>query len=40
MQSEATGRRCHVLLIYRKMIPPVRLCGHSQMEALDGLGLI
>ena len=24
----------HVLLIYRKMIPSVRLCGHCQLEYL------
>ena len=24
----------HVLLIYRQMIPSVRLCGHCQMEYL------
>lgn len=27
-------RLLHVLLIYRKMIPSIRLCGHCQMEEL------
>ena len=27
-----------VLLIYRKMIPSVRLCGHCQLEYLHQLG--
>lgn len=29
-----------MLLIYRRMIPSVRLCGHSQLKALGELGLI
>lgn len=29
-----------VLLIYRRMIPPIRLCGHSQMMHLAGLGMM
>lgn len=28
------NRLSHVLLIYRKMIPSIRLCGHCQMEYL------
>lgn len=30
----------HVLLFYQEMIPSVRLCGHSQMEALERMGRI
>lgn len=33
-------RKCRVLLIYRTMIPSVRLCGHCQMEELDRQGKI
>ena len=33
----AEGKR-RVLLIYRVMIPSVRLCGHCQMEYLAGQG--
>lgn len=40
MTAEQRARKCHVLLIYRKLIPSVRLCGHSQLEALAGEGLI
>lgn len=40
MESAAENRKCHVLLIYRAMIPSVRLCGHSQMEALAREGLL
>ena len=40
MTTEQNGRKCHVLLIYRKMIPSVRLCGHSQLDALAADGLI
>ena len=28
----------HVLLIYREMIPSIRLCGHCQMEYLAQKG--
>lgn len=38
MAEEQKQKR--VLLIYRKMIPPIRLCGHSQMEYLAQLGLV
>ncbi len=40
MKAEQNAGLCHVLLIYRKLIPSVRLCGHSQLEALAGAGLI
>ena len=30
----------HVLLIYRRMIPSIRLCGHCQMEALAAEGKV
>lgn len=30
----------HVLLIYRAMIPSVRLCGHCQLEELDRRGAL
>lgn len=33
-------RLVHVLLIYRKMIPSIRLCGHCQMEYLAGKGKV
>lgn len=33
-------RKPHILLIYRKMIPSIRLCGHCQMEYLAGLGAV
>lgn len=29
-----------MLLMYRRMIPSVRLCGHSQLKALGDMGLI
>lgn len=35
-----SGERPHVLLIYLAMIPSIRLCGHSQMEALARAGRI
>ncbi|MBO4697246.1 MAG: hypothetical protein J5643_08215 [Lachnospiraceae bacterium] len=35
-----TGIRRNVLLIYRTMIPSIRLCGHSQLEALAEEGLV
>ena len=28
-------KRPRILLIYRKMIPSIRLCGHCQMEYLS-----
>ena len=34
------NRLSHVLLIYRKMIPSIRLCGHCQMEYLAQEGRI
>ena len=33
-------RKCHVLLLYRVMIPSIRLCGHCQMEELARQGKI
>lgn len=41
-ETNATGNgmRRNVLLLYRKMIPSIRLCGHSQLEALAEEGLI
>lgn len=35
-----TTQRPHVLLIYRKMIPSVKLCGHCQMEDLAQKGKV
>ena len=32
--EEENQRLSHVLLIYRRMIPSIRLCGHCQMEYL------
>ena len=31
-------RKAHVLLLYRKLIPSVRLCGHCQLEYLEKQG--
>lgn len=39
MATEAQAR-AHVLLIYRELWPSIRLCGHSQMAALAGMGRI
>lgn len=33
-------RKCHVLLLYRTMIPSIRLCGHCQMEELAKQGKV
>ena len=33
-------RRQHVLLLYKSMIPSVRLCGHSQLEYLAAQGQV
>ena len=33
-------RMSHVLLVYREMIPSIRLCGHCQMEYLEREGKI
>lgn len=38
--SRPTERKPHILLIYRKMIPSIRLCGHCQMEYLAGQGAV
>ena len=32
--AQSVAKEPHILLIYRKMIPSVRLCGHCQMEHL------
>ena len=41
MQPNDTGQeKRHVLLIYRKMIPSIRLCGHCQMEELASQGKV
>ena len=37
---EQTGRKRRVLLLYRAMIPSIRLCGHCQMQALDRQGML
>ncbi|MBO4324168.1 MAG: hypothetical protein J5845_02040 [Lachnospiraceae bacterium] len=37
---QETEIKRNVLLIYRTMIPSIRLCGHSQMEVLAEEGLI
>lgn len=36
--SETTGRRLRVLLIYRALIPSIRVCGHCQLQWLEGQG--
>lgn len=33
-------RKPHILLLYRELIPSVRLCGHNQLEYLSGKGLL
>lgn len=38
--SQALERKLHVLLIYRKMIPSIRLCGHCQMEYMARQGTV
>ena len=38
--TASAGRRPNVLLIYKDLLPSIRLCGHSQMETLAGLGRI
>ncbi len=40
MAERPSTRKCRVLLIYREMIPSIRLCGHSQMEAMARLGMV
>lgn len=37
-KQEPEARKPHVLLIYRQMIPSIRLCGHCQMEYLAQQG--
>jgi len=34
LQTDTGGRKCHVLLIFRRMIPSVLLCGHSQLLSM------
>lgn len=38
--KEKTSRLSHVLLIYRAMIPSIRLCGHCQMDYLAKEGTL
>jgi len=38
--TAAQGSAKHILLIYRRMIPSIRLCGHCQAEALAAAGRI
>ena len=40
IQTAHNARKCRVLLLYRRMIPSVRLCGHSQLKALGDAGEI
>ena len=37
---ENQGKKRRVLLIYNRMIPSVRLCGHAQMEKLQELQMV
>ena len=30
----------HIMLIYRRMIPSIQLCGHSQLEYLNRTGAV
>ena len=38
--TASAQQRPHVLLIYRDLLPSIRLCGHSQMETLAEMGRI
>lgn len=42
MKNRKTDRaeKCHVLMVYRRMIPSIYLCGYCQMQYLDGMGEI
>ena len=40
MEQSAQPTKRHILLIYRRMIPSIRLCGHAPMEALAAQGSI
>ena len=40
MEKGRGAEQTHVLLIYRRMIPSIRLCGHSQLEAMAREGKI
>ena len=40
MSETTAARKPRVLLIYRVMIPSIRLCGHAQMEALAAQGVV
>ena len=40
MEAERESRKSRVLLIYRRMIPSIRLCGHSQLSKLAEMGRI
>ena len=37
---DSQGKMRRVLLIYNRMIPSVRLCGHAQLEKLKELGVV
>ena len=37
---ESQGKKRRVLLIYNRIIPSVRLCGHAQMEKLQELQMV
>ena len=32
--------KTHIMLIYRRMIPSIQLCGHSQLEYLNRTGAV
>ncbi|MBR0267213.1 MAG: hypothetical protein IJQ71_07200 [Clostridia bacterium] len=40
MEQNAQVTKRHILLIYRRMIPSIRLCGHAQMQELAEQGKI
>lgn len=40
MEQNAQMTKRHILLIYRRMIPSIRLCGHAQMQELAAQGKI
>ena len=38
MEKKVQAGKTRILLIYRRMIPSIRLCGHVQMEQLAAEG--
>ena len=36
--GESVEMKMHIMLIYRRMIPSIQLCGHSQLQYLNQIG--